>query len=107
LRLAPQAAHAERGSAFPPILAAELTVAACYLIAGAAVGYLLERHTFVWAFLITYIGVHIVVGWNPQPLPYSLIAGLIAHAVARAKSNSRVVLGAQIPLSSVPFKPFG
>lgn len=95
LMLAPKAANAAQAAGFPPAIASETMTCACYLLAGALVGYFLERHTFVWAFLITYVAVHVVVGPSPQPLPYSLFAGLVAHAAARAKRRSGVVLQPQ------------
>jgi hypothetical protein len=95
LMLAPKAADAAQATGFPPVIASDMMTCACYLVAGALVGYFLERHTFVWAFLITYVAVHVVVGPSPQPLPYSLFAGLVAHAAARAKRRSGVVLQPQ------------
>jgi hypothetical protein len=92
LILAPKAANAAQAAGFPPVIATDMMTCACYLLAGTLVGFFLERHTFIWAFLITYVAVHVVVGWSPQPLPYSLFAGLVAHAAARAKRRSGVVL---------------
>jgi TRAP-type uncharacterized transport system fused permease subunit len=65
---------------------------ACYLVAGAIIGYLLERHTFVWVFLLTYLTVRLFTAGHIGPIPYSAFAGSVAYSVARAKKRRRAVL---------------
>jgi len=91
LKLAPAAAEAARNVGFPPTLAAQSVTIACYLIAGAAIGYLLERHTFIWVFLLTYLTVRLL-GAELGPLPYSAFAGSVAYSVAQTKKRRRAVL---------------
>lgn len=92
VRLAPGAAEAARNIGFPPWIAAESATLACYLVAGAIIGYLLERHTFVWVFLLTYLTVRLFTGGHIGPVPYSAFAGSVAYSVAQAKKRRRAVL---------------
>ncbi len=90
--LAPAAAQAARNLGFPPLAAAQAVTLACYLVAGALIGYVLERQTFVWVFLLTYLSVRIFAGVQLGPLPYSAFAGSVAYSVAQAKKRRRAVL---------------
>ena len=73
-------------SAFRPFLAAEAVILACYLVAGALIGYVLERQTFLWVFLLTYLPVRLFTSGSLGPIPYSALAGSVAYCVARPKS---------------------
>jgi hypothetical protein len=92
LKLSPATAEAARNIGFPPLVAAEAVTLACYLVAGAIIGYVLERQTFVWVFLLTYVSVHVFAGANLGPIPYSAFAGSVAYSVAQAKKRRRAVL---------------
>jgi hypothetical protein len=92
LDFAPAAAEAARSVGFSPLVAAEAVTLACYLVAGAIIGYVLERQTFVWVFLLTYISVRIFAGDLLGPVPYSAFAGSVAYSVAQAKKQRRAVL---------------
>jgi len=92
LKLAPAAADAARNVGFSPFAAAEAVTLASYLIAGALIGYVLERQTFVWVFLLTYLSVRILAGNHLGPVPYSAFAGSVAYSVAQAKKRRRAVL---------------
>jgi hypothetical protein len=92
LHLAPAAAHAARNIGFSPVVASEAIILACYLVAGAIIGYVLERQTFVWVFLLTYVSVRLFAGANLGPVPYSAFAGSVAYSVAQAKKRRRAVL---------------
>jgi hypothetical protein len=63
-----------------------------YAIAGAVVGSLLEMNDFIWAFLLTFVGVHLVTGWWSSTIPFGLVAGISSHAVAGFRKRRRVVL---------------
>jgi hypothetical protein len=91
-KLAPAAADAARNVGFPPAAAATAVTLACYLCAGAIIGYVLERQTFVWVFLLTYLSVRIFAGVPLGPVPYSAFAGSVAYSVAQAKKRRRAVL---------------
>jgi hypothetical protein len=56
------------------------------------IGYVLERQISIWAFLITYVAVHLAVGWTVGPLPFSAFAGIIAWSVAQGKKRRRSIL---------------
>jgi len=92
LHLAPAASDAARNIGFPPLVAAEAVTLACYLVAGAIIGYLLERNTFVWVFLLTYLTLRLFTSAHIGPLPYSAFAGSVAYSVAQAKKRKRAVL---------------
>lgn len=76
-----------------PILGVEEAInVAAYLAAGAIIGYILDRSSFVWTFLITYIAAHAVMGWSFGPVPYSILAGLASFYVRRATHRRRLIL---------------
>lgn len=95
VKLAPAAADAAHSIGFPSAIAAASVTLACYLIAGAVIGYLLERHTFIWTFLLTYLTIRIFPGVMLGPLPYSAFAGAVGYSVAQAKKHRRAVLVTQ------------
>lgn len=92
LSLALAVADAARQIGFPPDVAAQAVTIACYMVAGALIGYVLERQTFVWVFLLTYITVRIFFSGPLGPLPYSAFAGSVAYSVAQTKKHRRAVL---------------
>jgi hypothetical protein len=92
LQFAPAFADAARNIGFPPQVAAEAVILASYMVAGAIIGYVLERQTFVWVFLLTYISVRLFTTASLGPIPYSAIAGSVAYSVAQAKKRRRAVL---------------
>jgi hypothetical protein len=92
LWLAPATADAARNVGFSPVVAAEAVILACYLVAGAIIGYVLERQTFVWVFLLTYVAARLFAGASLGPVPYSAFAGSVAYSVAQAKKRRRAVL---------------
>jgi len=94
---APAVAHAARSIGFDPAAAAQAVILACYLAAGALIGYVVEQHCFVWVFLITYVAVHMVAGLSPGGLPYSAFAGAVAHGVGQAMNRKRAILIPQAP----------
>lgn len=90
--LAPAVAHAARSIGLDPAAAAQAVILACYLVAGALIGYVVEQHCFVWVFLITYVAVHLVAGLSPGVFPYSAFAGAVAHGVGQAMNRKRAIL---------------
>jgi len=92
LKVAPAVAEAARMLGLPPLVAGGAVILAAYLIAGAAIGYVLERQTFVWVFLLTYVTVRLIAGADLGPFPFSTFAGSIAYSVALAKKRRRAVL---------------
>jgi hypothetical protein len=92
LQFAPAAAHAARNIGFSPLATSEAVILASYFVAGAIIGYVLERQTFVWVFLLTYVSVHLFAGASLGPVPYSAFAGSVAYSVAQAKKRRRAVL---------------
>lgn len=63
-----------------------------YVLAGAAVGLLLEKSQFVWGFLFCFLGVHLVTGWWTSPGPFGLIAAVVGHAVSQMRKRQRLIL---------------
>lgn len=62
-----------------------------YVLAGACVGLLLEKGQFIWGFLFTFVGVHLVTGWWMSPIPFGLIAGSASHAMAQLRKRRAFV----------------
>jgi hypothetical protein len=75
-------------------ITAVLVLVAGYVLAGVAVGLLLEKSQFVWGFLFCYVGVHLVTGWWTSPAPLGLIAAVVGHTVAHMRKRQRIILRA-------------
>ena len=69
-----------------------LVLGASYVLAGAAVGLILEKSQFVWGFLFCYVGVHLLTGWWMSPIPFGLIAAIVGHGVAQMRKRQRLIL---------------
>jgi hypothetical protein len=69
-----------------------LVLGASYILAGAAVGLILEKSQFVWGFLFCYVGVHLLTGWWISPVPFGLIAAIVGHGVAQMRKRQRLIL---------------
>ena len=65
---------------------------ASYVLAGASVGLLLQKSQFIWGFLFTFVGVHLVTGWWVSPVPFGLIAALVGHSLAQMRKRRPVIL---------------
>lgn len=91
-QVAPNISLAAQRTGFPGAVAAQLAIGASYLVAGAILGYTLERHTFIWVFLLTYVAVHFAAGINPGNFPYSAWAGVVSYYAAQAKKQRKLVL---------------
>lgn len=65
---------------------------ASYVLAGVAIGFLIERSPFLWGFLLTYVGVHVCTGWWISTIPFSMIAALTAFQVKRLRHRQRLML---------------
>ncbi len=74
------------------LVASQMVLLASYLLAGAVIGLLFRRSVFMWAFLLTYIGVHLCTGWWFSLLPFSGFAGSAAFSVRRLQQRQRVML---------------
>jgi hypothetical protein len=74
-------------------LVAVLVLSAGYVLAGTAVGLLLEKGQFVWGFLFCFVGVHLLTGWWTSPAPFGLIAAVVGHAVAQMRKRRELILG--------------
>jgi hypothetical protein len=92
LEYAPAAAHALRTLGLPGEFAAQPIIRLCYFVAGALIGYLLERDTFLWAFLLTYVPVRLFTSGSLGPIPYSALAAGVAYFVAQVMKRRRAVL---------------
>lgn len=73
-------------------LSSILVLGASYILAGAAVGVILEKSQFVWGFLFCYVGVHLLTGWWISPVPFGLIAAIVGHGVAQMRKRQRLIL---------------
>jgi len=92
LEYAPAAAHAFRTLGLPAEFAAQAVIRICYIVAGALIGYFLERETFLWGVLLTYLPVRLFTSASLGPIPYSALAAGVAHVVAQIKKRRRAVL---------------
>jgi hypothetical protein len=92
LKLAP--AMTERLGSAPASFLQPSTIAilACYLLAGAILGFIAESQSYIWVMLITYIPAHLVAGWTFGGLPYSTLAFLVSYFVCQAKRKRHLVL---------------
>lgn len=92
LRVLPEVIWRARNAGFDPTIASTIVFCASYVLAGAAVGLIVEMNEFIWAFLFTFVGVHLATGWWHSVIPFGVIAGAVSHAVARLQKRKRVVL---------------
>jgi hypothetical protein len=92
LEYAPAAAHALRILGLPAEFASQAIFRLCYILAGYLIGYFLERETFLWAFLLTYLPVRLFISGSLGPIPYSALAAGVAYIVAQIKKRRRAVL---------------
>lgn len=81
------------------VLVGQISLFLSYIIAGTAIGLLIQRNSFLWAFLLTYLGVHICTGWWVSPVPFSTIAALTSFWVTRLQHKRKLML-APTPLNS-------
>ena len=73
-------------------LLAQVSLLASYAAGGAAIGLLIQRNSFLWAFLLTYMGVHLCTGWWVSPMPFSTIAALTSFWVTRLQYKRKLML---------------
>lgn len=74
------------------VIVGQISLLISYIIAGAAIGLLIQRNSFLWAFLLTYLGVHLCTGWWASPIPFSTISALIAFWVTRLQHKRKLML---------------
>jgi hypothetical protein len=92
LEYAPAAADALRTLGLPGEFAAQAVIRLCYIVAGALIGYFLEREIFLWTFLLTYLPVRLFTSGSLGPIPYSALAAGVAWCVSQFKQRRRAVL---------------
>src|SRR5690348_18470197 len=85
--------------ALPILELAQMVTLGSFALAGALVGFFLQKSNFLWTFIFTYLGVGAILGFHSSPLPYSTIAALVAHAVAQWQKTQKLILQ---PNGSVP-----
>jgi hypothetical protein len=90
--LVPAAAHSAATLGFPPFIAARLVTLACYLVTGAVLGCLLERNTFLWALVLTYVVLRITMVLPLGSPPDCTVAATMAYLVARERKRRAVPL---------------
>jgi hypothetical protein len=92
LRLVPLVVPRSDSSGLDPTMVGAVILGTSYALAGVAVGLLLEMNGFLWAFLLTFVGVHLITGWWPSVIPFGLIAGMASHASAKLLKRRQLVL---------------
>jgi hypothetical protein len=92
LRVAPGLAPLWPRTSIELLVASQVVLLASYLLSGAVIGLLFKRSVFMWAFLLTYIGVHLCTGRWFSLLPFSGFAGSAAYSVKRLRQRQRVML---------------
>jgi hypothetical protein len=89
--------NATVGTGLNAYLVTKLIVGAGYATAGAMIGICLQKSTFLWTFIFTYIAVGAIVGFGANPLPYGTFAALIAYRVAGWQKRRRLILQSSVP----------
>lgn len=92
LRIMPMVMEYAVKTGLDATLSSILVLGASYILAGAAVGVILEKSQFVWGFLFCYVGVHLLTGWWISPVPFGLIAAIVGHGVAQMRKRQRLIL---------------
>jgi len=89
--LAPATLHAPN-IGVSPFVAARCVVLICYLAAGALLGWLLQRNTFLWALFLIYLPMRILMLIPFGAPPDATLAAIAAYLVAQARKRSHPVL---------------
>jgi len=92
IQLAPRITQWLGPTIFSGVLVSSVVILAFYIAAGAAIGILLERATFLWGFLLTYLAVHLALGWTAGMIPYSTLAGLAAFYATQFRSRRKLII---------------
>ena len=70
----------------------ELTAGFAFLMAGAIIGYFVDRVRVHWTFLATYIPAHLLMGWSFGIWPYCMIAALVAFYTGQIRQKRRLIM---------------
>jgi hypothetical protein len=97
LYFAPVAARFAPTLGMPGRFLPDLVTLTSFALAGAMVGFWLQKSNFLWTFIFTYLGVGAILGFHNHPLPYGTIAALTAHAVAQSQKRQRLILQPTTP----------
>lgn len=97
--LGPLIARSQPMAGLPGLEVAQIVTLTSFALAGALVGLLLQKSSFLWTFIFTYLGVGAILGFHSSPLPCSTIAALVGHAVAQWQKNRNLILQ---PKTSLP-----
>ena len=92
LRLVPVVVQRFCSSGLDPALIGAVVLGTSYALAGVAAGLLLDRNGFLWGFLLTFVGVHLVTGWWSSAIPFGVIAGMASQATAQFRKRRQLVL---------------
>ena len=87
---------------FPPFATGRLVVVACFLLAGAVFGCLVESNTFLWALVLTYLAYRVPYVLPFGAPPFATSAAVAAYAVAQARKRRRASLLSSAEPSSDP-----
>ena len=70
----------------------ELTAGFAFLMAGAIIGYFVDRVRVHWTFLATYIPAHLLMGWSFGIWPSCMIAALVAFYTGQIRQKRRLIM---------------
>jgi len=71
---------------------AGVAILACYLLAGAIIGWLCDAQKFTWVMLVAYLPQHLLAGWSYGWFPYATLLFTICHLVAQARHRKAPIL---------------
>jgi hypothetical protein len=92
LRLAPWVRENAGLDATGQSLVAGVAIAACYVLAGAIIGWLCDVQKFTWVMLVSYIPPHLVAGWTYGWFPYATLLFTTCYLVAQARRKRALIL---------------
>jgi len=69
-----------------------LAIAACYLLAGAIIGWLCDMQKFTWVMLVAYVPQHLIAGWSYGWFPYATLMFSVCYFVAQARRRKALIL---------------
>jgi hypothetical protein len=92
LKLAPWLAEGTGNAAVGASALSGMAIAACYVVAGAIIGWICDVQKFTWIMLVGYLPQHLIAGWSYGWFPYATVMFLTCFLVGQAKRRRSLIL---------------
>jgi hypothetical protein len=92
LKLAPWLAEGIGNDAVRASALSGMAIAACYIVAGAIIGWVSDVQKFTWIMLVAYVPEHLIAGWSYGWFPYATLMFVTCFLVGQAKRRRELIL---------------